>query len=314
MLSVEHLTVCDSDGKKLLDDVSFTLGEGEVVAILGPNGAGKTTLLRCLFGADKSYSGKVVINGHDISQMSDKQRALQIGAVSQETPADFQLSVRTIIETGRTPHRSMFTYSDPHGQAVIEKSVSQLQLDAYLDRDIKTLSGGEKKRVMICRALVQEPQLLVLDEPCNHLDIQHQLELMQQLKQLSLSCLVSLHDFSLAARYCDRVLVLKNGRLVSQGAPQDVLQPALFADVFSVNVESYTNPWQQWAFCASPLDSTISRTDKNSLQGHSLATSKVATALLASNLVSSELINQPAINSSNETPFITKDTLGKKHA
>ncbi len=314
MLSVEHLTVCDGQGKKLLDDVSFTLAEGEVVAILGPNGAGKTTLLRCLFGANKSYSGNVVINEHDISQMSDKQRALQIGAVSQETPADFQLSVRTIIETGRTPHRSMFTYRDHHGQAVIDKAVSQLQLEAYLDRDIKTLSGGEKKRVMICRALVQEPQLLVLDEPCNHLDIQHQLELMQQLKALSLSCLVSLHDFPLAARYCDRVLVLKDGRLVSQGAPQDVLTPALFADVFSVNVESYTNPWQQWAFCASPLDSIISHAEVDDSPIHSITTSKVTSTVLASDLMSAELINQPAINSSNETPFITKDTQGKKHA
>ena len=314
MLSVEHLTVCDGRGKKLLDDVSFTLAEGEVVAILGPNGAGKTTLMRCLFGANKSYSGKVVINGYDISQMSDKQRALQIGAVSQETPADFQLSVRTIIETGRTPHRSMFTYRDPLGQAVIDKAVSKLQLEPYLDRDIKTLSGGEKKRVMICRALVQESQLLVLDEPCNHLDIQHQLELMQQLKQLSLSCLVSLHDFPLAARYCDRVLVLKDGRLVSQGAPQNVLTPALFADVFSVKVESYTNPWEQWAFCASPLDSTISHAETDHLQIHSIPTSKVTSTVLASDVMSAELINHPAINSSNETPFITKDIQGKKHA
>lgn len=312
MLNVEHLTVHNEQGKKLLDDVNFTLAKGEVVAILGPNGAGKTTLLRCLFGANKNYSGKVEINENDISKLSDKQRALQIGAVSQEMPADFQLSVRTIIETGRTPHRSMFAYRDKRGQAVIDNAVSQLQLEPYLDRDIKNLSGGEKKRVMICRALVQEPQLLVLDEPCNHLDIQHQLELMQQLKQLSLSCLISLHDFPLAARYCDRVIVLKDGRLVGQGTPQEVLQPALFEDVFSVNVESYTNPWQQWAFCASPLDlkdhAPINSAQNDEQSELSSQPNLAATSVLASDLTNPEFSHQHTINLSNETPFKTKET------
>lgn len=262
MLKVIDLTVIDAQGNKQLDNVSFSIAKGEVVAVLGPNGAGKTTLLRCLFGAIKNYRGKILINNQDIAELSDRQRALHVAAVSQEMPADFQLSVKTIIETGRTPHQHWLSKKDDRAKTVINSAINRLHLTPYLDRDINTLSGGEKKRVMICRALVQEPELLILDEPCNHLDIEHQLDLMQQLRQLSLSCLVSLHDFPLAARYCDRLIVLKNGRLINEGPAESVLQPEMFEQVFSVHVESYTNPWQQWAFCATSLTSPQNSTQR----------------------------------------------------
>ncbi|WP_271270450.1 ABC transporter ATP-binding protein [Aliamphritea hakodatensis] len=267
LLQVSGLTVSGDNQRLLLDDVSFSMRPGEVVGVLGPNGAGKTTLLRCLFGALRQFSGSVHINGRDISTLTDRQRALQVAAVTQEMPADFQLSVRSVIATGRTPHQHWFTGNDPDAEKVIDEAIRQFHLRRYLDRDISELSGGERKRVMICRALVQQPELLVLDEPCNHLDIEHQLSLMQLLRKLPVSSLVSLHDFPLAARYCDRVLVMQQGRLVGEGTPADVLTPELFENVFAVRANTYSNPWEQWSFYATSLP-FFSCTKKQKDQAH----------------------------------------------
>ncbi|MGK0501202.1 MAG: iron complex transport system ATP-binding protein [Oceanicoccus sp.] len=262
LLRVAGLTVSGDSHRKLLDDVSFSMNPGEIVGVLGPNGSGKTTLLRCLFGALKSFSGTIYLNGQNIDTLSDRQRALLVAAVTQEMPADFHLNVRSVIATGRTPHQHWFSGSDPQGDVIINETVQRLHLNDYLDRDINELSGGERKRVMICRALVQQPQLMVLDEPCNHLDIEHQLSLMELLRQLPVSSLVSLHDFPLAARYCDRVLMMQQGRLVADGCAKQVLTSELFEDVFSVSAKTYINPWEQWSFHATSLPFIPHTTDK----------------------------------------------------
>ncbi|MGB1238504.1 MAG: ABC transporter ATP-binding protein [Pseudomonadales bacterium] len=248
LLDVEGLSVRGQAHQLLLDNVSFQLEPGEVVGVLGPNGAGKTTLLRCLFGAQSPHLGTVRFSGCDIKAMSARQRAKRIAAVTQETPGDFQLSVRSVIATGRTPHQHWLSGRDLEGAEVIAQTVERFKLAHLLDKDIDQLSGGERKRVMIARALVQQPQLLVLDEPCNHLDIEHQLSLMRQLRELPVSCLVSLHDFHLAARYCDRLIVLNRGRVVGAGSPEQVLTSDLFASIFGVCATPYQNPWSEWSF------------------------------------------------------------------
>jgi iron complex transport system ATP-binding protein len=251
LLKVKGLGFCNQSNRKLLDDISFSVNTGEVVGILGANGAGKTTLMRCLFGALTNFSGSVHLRGKNTHTLSPRQRALLVTAVTQEMPADFQLSVSSVIATGRTPHQHWFTGSDPNGKAIINSAIQHFNLESFLDRDISELSGGERKRVMICRALVQQPQLMILDEPCNHLDIEHQLSLMELLRELPVSSLISLHDFSLAARYCDRILMLHKGRLVAQGRPEEVLTSNLFESAFNVQAKTYHNPWDQWSFHAS---------------------------------------------------------------
>jgi iron complex transport system ATP-binding protein len=262
LLQVKRLNVFGDAHQKLLDDVSFNVKAGEMVGVLGPNGAGKTTLMRCLFGALTAFSGEIYLNGRDNRTLTARQRALLIAAVTQETPADFQLSVRSVILTGRTPHQHWLSGKDPKGASVFEAAVRQFNLGDFLDRDIKELSGGERKRVMICRALVQQPQLMILDEPCNHLDIAHQLSLMGLLRKLPVSSLISLHDLPLAARYCDRVLMLQHGRLIAEGSAEEVLTSSLFASVFGVHANTYTNPWEQWSFHATSL-SSFSETSNN---------------------------------------------------
>ncbi|MFT2112056.1 ABC transporter ATP-binding protein [Marinomonas sp. 2405UD68-3] len=255
LLTVKELSFCDENNHKLLDDVNFSINTGEMVGILGANGAGKTTLMRCLFGALRNFSGTVHLNGQNTSTLHPRQRALLVAAVTQEMPADFQLSVRSVIATGRTPHQHWLTGSDPNGTAIINSAIQKFNLEIFLDRDISELSGGERKRVMICRAFVQQPQLMILDEPCNHLDIEHQLSLMELLRELPISSLISLHDFPLAARYCDRLLMLQKGRLIAQGRPDEVLTPRLFETAFNVQAKTYNNPWGQWSFHASTLPS-----------------------------------------------------------
>lgn len=256
LLQVDKLTVRGDAQQLLIDNLSFSLNSGEVVGVLGPNGAGKTSLLRCLFGAQRQYEGVIRIGGRDVTTLRDRQRARLVAAVTQEMPADFQLSVRSVIATGRTPHQHWFNGRDAAAEQVISDTVRQFKLERFLDMDINELSGGERKRVMIARALVQQPQLLVLDEPCNHLDIEHQLSLMQQLRELPMGCLVSLHDFPMAARYCDRVLVMCNGQLISCGPPSQVLTAQLFASVFNVTATPYQNPWAQWSFYPSVAPSS----------------------------------------------------------
>jgi iron complex transport system ATP-binding protein len=253
LLQVQGLSVSKDSHTKLLNEISFNIDAGQIVGVLGPNGSGKTTLLRCLFGALRSFDGAIHVNGANIRSLKDRKRALLIAAVTQEMPADFQLDVRSVIATGRTPHQHWLSGSDPEGASIIEKAIRQFQLEDYLDRDISDLSGGERKRVMICRAIVQQPQLMILDEPCNHLDIEHQLGLMELLRKLPVSSLVSLHDFPLAARYCDHILMLQQGKLVAQGPPEEVLTSQLFEDVFAVQANTYMNPWEQWSLHATSL-------------------------------------------------------------
>lgn len=253
VLDVRHLSFYAEDGKQLLDDISFSIKTGEVVGLIGPNGAGKTSLLRCFYSSKTRFQGEIYLNGVAMSSLSERQRAKQIAAVTQESPADFQLSVKTVIKTGRTPHQHWFSGNDPKGNATVEKYVREFKLQPYLNRDIAELSGGERKRVMLCRALAQEPKLLLLDEPCNHLDIVHQLSLLAQIRRLPLSCLISLHDFPQAVRFCDRLLVMEKGRLVHSGCAKSVLSDELLSDVFSIDANTYQNPWQGWSYYPSPM-------------------------------------------------------------
>ena len=253
ILSAQNLTVTVDGGRELLKDVSFEIHDKEIVGLLGPNGSGKTSLLRCLYGSQSQYQGDIYLNEKRLSELSAKDRARQIAAVTQESFADFQLTVEAVIRTGRTPHQHWLTGLDSNAESVIRKNIERFNLQHHLHRDISELSGGERKRVLLCRALIQEPNILLLDEPCNHLDISSQLNLLQQLRDLRIGCLISLHDFTQAVRFCDRLLVLEQGRIVSSGNAKTALSDEVFTDIFSIHANTYNNPWQAWSFYPLPL-------------------------------------------------------------
>lgn len=218
----------------ILSEMSFDLDAGKVLGVVGANGAGKSTLLRLIYRFNRPNSGRILIDGQDIWDMSAREAARHIAAVLQEQPTDFALTVREIVALGRTPHRSGFASGGAKDQAIIEASLDRLDLHGFANRAFGTLSGGERQRVMVARALVQQPQILILDEPTNHLDIRHQLEILAMIRDLDLTIVTSLHDLNMAADVCDQILLLKAGQMQAFGTPQTVLSEALVSDAFQV--------------------------------------------------------------------------------
>ena len=218
----------------LLHPTSFDVSAGHVLGVVGANGAGKTTLLRLIYGYNKPLSGVVCVGGTDLNTIPKRAAARIVAAVLQEQPTDFALTVREIVALGRVPHRTGLSTSGQRDVEVIEAVLERLDLTGFGERSLATLSGGERQRVMVARALAQEPQVLVLDEPTNHLDIRHQLEVLPLIRDLDLTIVTSLHDLNLAAGICDDLLVLKNGRTIGFGPPDEVLTDHLISDAFGV--------------------------------------------------------------------------------
>lgn len=235
-LSVRDLSWSAPRGAQpLLHQTSFDLPAGHVLGVVGPNGAGKTTLLRLLYRFYRPTTGTVRIDGDDIWALSARATAQRIAAVLQEQPSDFALTVRDIVDLGRTPHRTGFGASTGARDAdIVQAALHRLNLGHLTQRHLGTLSGGERQRVMVARALAQEPQLLILDEPTNHLDIRHQLEVLALIRRLPLTIITSLHDLNLAAGLCDSVLLLQGGRCVGFGPPAEVLTETAVSRAFDV--------------------------------------------------------------------------------
>ena len=222
-------------GKSLiLHDVSFTVPQGQVLAICGANGAGKSTLLRMLYRYLRPDTGKIMLGGDDLWALSPRAAARRVAAVLQEQPTDFALTVREMVGLGRTPHRAGFSGPGARDAEVIATALHRMDLVRFANSPFGTLSGGERQRVMVARALAQEPELLVLDEPTNHLDIRHQLEVLGLLRGLGLTVVLTLHDLTLAAEHADALLILHQGRLIAHGAPAAVLTPETITRAFAV--------------------------------------------------------------------------------
>lgn len=219
---------------RLLDDIELQVEEGEFVGLIGPNGSGKTSLLRCAYRSTEPDAGHIYLDGLDLWQQSARWSARRIAVVLQEFPETFGLSVREVVSMGFTPHKALFDRDTFEDAQRVEQALIRVGLAAYGTRSFTSLSGGEKQRVLLARALVQAPGLLILDEPTNHLDPRYQLELLQHLRGLGLSVLASFHDLNLAAAFCDRLYVIDGGRILASGRPAQVLTCELLRQVFGV--------------------------------------------------------------------------------
>lgn len=237
----------------IIKDISLSIPRGQIVAICGANGAGKSTLLRLIYRFQRPRSGSITLDGKDIWAMSAQETARIVAAVLQEQPTDFALSVRHIVALGRLPHRRGWgaAVSSPGmaDTAAIEGALAKMDLNGMADRRFTTLSGGERQRVMVARALAQEPRMLVLDEPTNHLDIRHQLELLSLLRGLGLTVVTTLHDLGLAAEFADRVVVLHQGQVLSDGPPAEALREDHLATAFNVRCRiDHSGPHPRFSF------------------------------------------------------------------
>jgi iron complex transport system ATP-binding protein len=225
-------------GKALLKDVSFALSGGQMVGLLGPNGAGKTTAARALVGLQPLNRGQALLDGTDIAHLHPRQRAAHIAYLPQSRTMAWPISVRELVGLGRTAHASGLGKHQHQDREAIDAALSACDLLALAGRSIATLSGGERARAHLARALAAQTDILVLDEPTNALDPRHSLDILSLLQGRAKqggAVLVVLHDLAAAARYCDTIILLDQGRCVAQGQAQDVLSAANLAQIYQID-------------------------------------------------------------------------------
>lgn len=233
-LQVRQVAWGPSPSRCIIEDAGFDAAPGSITAIVGANGAGKSTLLRCIYRMNRPVTGAVLLDGADIWKMPPREVARKIATVLQETPSDFPFTVREVVAMGRTPHISGLSAAPSGDAAIVEAMLGRLDLAKLADRPFAILSGGEKQRALLARALAQEPGLLVLDEPTNHLDIRHQLEILHALRGLAITIVTTLHDLTLAASIADQIIVMRGGRVIAAGPPSTALTPPIIRAAFDV--------------------------------------------------------------------------------
>lgn len=224
----------------ILSDVSLAVPQGQVLAICGPNGAGKSSLLRLLYRHVAPRRGQIHVLGQPLDQIPAQQAARLIAAVLQEQPTDAGLTARQIVTLGRLPHRRGWGVLGGRAEAArVQAALDRMELTGLADRAFATLSGGERQRVAFARALAQEPRILLLDEPTSALDLQRQYEVLALLRALSrqrsLCIVMAIHDLNHALRFADQAVVLHETDVFAQGAPRQVITPALLARVYGVD-------------------------------------------------------------------------------
>lgn len=246
MFEVKGLT-CGYDRRFHLKNVNLAIGEGGFFGIIGPNGSGKTTLLRAMTRVLKPEKGEILLRGKNIWHMDFGELARTISVVSQNASTD-ELDVREFVLLSRIPHyRGLQFLETKHDEEMADKAMILTDTLKFKDRSMSELSGGERQLVLIARALAQEPKCLLLDEPTSHLDITHQVRILDLLKrlnrELSLTVVIVLHDLNLASEYCDRVALLLDGAVYKEGLPQDVLDYKTIENVYKTAVIVKKNPF-----------------------------------------------------------------------
>lgn len=227
------------DKNEVIHDFSFEVMSGEVVSILGPNGSGKSTILNAIAKFISHQDGIIYLDNKNMAKMGVKETARTLSVLSQvnQSPEDF--TVRDLIYYGRLPHKKWYEQRNIKDDEMIDWAIEETNLKGLTEQKVSTLSGGERQRVWIALALAQQPKVLMLDEPTTYLDICHQIEVLELLrslnKRLSLTIIMVLHDLAHAARYSDRVIVLKDGSTVANGEPQKVLTQELIKKVYHVD-------------------------------------------------------------------------------
>lgn len=230
----------------VLKNINLEIQQGEFLGIIGPNGCGKTTLLRLISGVLNQDSGKIYLNGKEINKWKRKEIAQIVGVVPQESYIPFAYTVKEVVMMGRTPHLSLLQLEGKKDLEIVKKAMELTEIEQFANRYLDTLSGGERQRVLIARALAQEPQILLLDEPTLHLDLYHQVEILDLVKTLNnkhgITVLFITHDLNLAAIYCQRLILLSEGELVCSGSPEEVIKEEIIQKVYKTKVAISRHP------------------------------------------------------------------------
>ncbi len=229
------------EGKEILQQVSLAVAKKEFVGIIGPNGSGKSTLLKCIYRVLKPDTGAIFFDGKNLTDMSLKESALKVAVMAQHNYYNFDFTVESIVLMGRAPHKKLLERDNARDYEIARKVLHLVGLENMGNRKFSTLSGGEQQRVILARTLTQDTPCLIMDEPTNHLDIKYQLQLMEILKKLHCTTLAAFHDLNIAALYCDRIIALKDGRIVGNNTPKNLLTAEFISDLYEVQAEVYLN-------------------------------------------------------------------------
>ena len=236
-------------GCKIVDNAALSVSTGELVGLIGPNGAGKSTLLKAILGIRDRAAGTVTLDGEDLFSLPSRERAKRIAFLPQERRVEWRLPARDVIMLGRFPHHSGFGGVTDADTAAVSRAIEAVGGEVLLDRPVAVLSGGERTRILLARALCVEAPILLVDEPTNALDPYHQLHVMEILQSLSrngVGVLAVIHDLALAARFMDRIVLMDQGAVVADGSPPDVLSPGILSAVYGIEALRGEQDGRNW--------------------------------------------------------------------
>ncbi|SCI98168.1 Iron(3+)-hydroxamate import ATP-binding protein FhuC [uncultured Clostridium sp.] len=222
---------------EILKGIDINLGNKEFVGVIGPNGSGKSTLLKCLYRNLSPSSGSIFIDNIEIGKISTRESAKKIGVLAQHNYHSFDFTVLDMVLMGRSPYKKLMDRDTKEDYEIVYEAIDKVNIRHLVNRSFNSLSGGEQQRVILARALAQKTKCLILDEPTNHLDIKYQLQLMEIVKDLGIEVIAAIHDLNIAAMYCDKIYVLKDGEIVAYGTPKDVLTKDLIKEVYDVDAK-----------------------------------------------------------------------------
>lgn len=234
MLVLESLS-CDIEARRILENIDLNVKKGKFVGLIGANGSGKSTLLKNIYGLIEPNAIRIMLEGEALEKIGKKERAKKISVLAQHQKMDFDFSVREIVEMGRYAHGDS-------NQKIVEKSLDEVGMLDRKDSSFVKLSGGEKQRVLIARAFAQETDFLILDEPTNHLDIKYQLQIMDLIKRQKKTVLAVVHDMNIASSYCDYIVALKDGKVITEGSPQEIFTEENIEKIFGIKTHIITHP------------------------------------------------------------------------
>ncbi|MFS0727942.1 heme ABC transporter ATP-binding protein [Paenibacillus sp. 1P07SE] len=245
MIEVRQL-IKQAHGRRILDGISFHVEAGSVVGIIGPNGAGKSTLLGAISGISRPDGGQVLLRGRPVADYGRRELARWLAVLQQGGLPPAAFTVREVVQMGRFPFQNWLGDEEADSGALIDRALAAMRLTALADRQLRQLSGGERQRVALAKVMVQQPELILLDEPTTYLDIGYQMQLLDAVRDWQredgLTVVAVLHDLNLASQYCDRLLVLHDGRLTATGRPHEVLTAELLREVYGADASVLSHP------------------------------------------------------------------------